>query len=75
MIEIDKLTESDKGREVRYDAHEKYELGRITSWNERVVFVRYHLCYWRDGERPAVQRTGTTSEATSPSDLTFCNPN
>lgn len=71
-LSIPSLKSTDVNREVRYDAHDKYEFGRITSWNDRFIFVRYHTCYWRDGERPAIQRTGSTSEATRPEDLEFC---
>lgn len=42
MIDISKLTKADVGRKVRY--HREYcdeELGELSSWNHRVVFVRF----------------------------------
>ena len=67
MIEIKTLTESDKQREVIYTTHGGHEFGRITSWNDRFIFVRYHLKVFDDGI--PVARTGITSEATRPEDL------
>jgi hypothetical protein len=69
MIQIDTLKESDKDREVRYTTFGKTEYGRITSWNDKYIFVRYHLAIEGKERRP---RYGTTSEATSPEDLEFC---
>lgn len=69
-IDIEKLTESDKQREVRYESHGTVEWGRITSWNEQFIFVCYHSRLWRGQRQP---RTGTTSEATAPADLEFCD--
>ncbi len=66
MIELSKLTETDKGREVRYEVRhgqpgEAYstrcEYGNISSWNSRYVFVRYSH--------------GDTAAATNPEDLEF----
>lgn len=68
MIDITALTESDKGREVRYRTHGSMEYGRITSWNDYYVFVRYHLRIDGKGQTP---RTGETSEATAPTELEF----
>lgn len=68
MIDIQALTEEDKGRPVCYKTFGKIEYGRITSWNKRFVFVRYHTCIEGGISR---SRTGETSEATSPEDLTF----
>jgi hypothetical protein len=42
MIEISKLTEKDKGREVVFDNGWKSEFGTISSWNERFIFVKYN---------------------------------
>lgn len=69
MIEIDKLTHADIGREVVYTAHYKREYGRITSWNDKFIFVRYHTIIYNDGEQRA--RTGETSESTHEKDLNF----
>lgn len=71
MLDISKLTQADKGREVRYRARsgEKTEWGRIMSWSDRVVFVRYHTQQW-EGE-PVKPRRSYSSEATDPSDLEF----
>ena len=42
MIEIAKLTENDKGREVVFDRSGKErEYGHISSWNEHYIFVKY----------------------------------
>jgi hypothetical protein len=57
MIEISKLTEKDKGREVVFDSGRKIEFGTISSWNERFVFVKYN------GRQQ--------SQATRPEDLRF----
>ena len=42
-IEISKLRESDKGRQIRYTDFRsgKVEYGILSSWNERGLFVRY----------------------------------
>lgn len=67
MINIAALTESDKGRAVRYTASggDKIENGKITSWNWRYIFVRYY-----EQIKPTHRlRTGETSEATDPKDL------
>jgi hypothetical protein len=43
MIEISKLSEKDKGREVVFNSHgSKTEFGIISSWNERFIFVKYN---------------------------------
>lgn len=60
MIEIDELRPSDVGRLVRYERPGcATEHGRITSWNEHNIFVRY-------SRNPQ----GT---ATLPEDLTFAD--
>ena len=44
MISLADLKESDKGRSVIYrpaGQPDKFEVGRVTSWNTRYVFVRY----------------------------------
>ena len=69
MISIADLKESDKDRQVRYQTFGRIEYGRITSWNDLFVFVRYHTIVENSTSRP---RTGTTSEATSPESLEFC---
>ena len=58
MIQIDKLTEKDKGRAVIYRPAQgpaNEERGRISSWNDTYLFVRYHA--------------GDTAAATAPEDL------
>ena len=42
MIDISKLTEKDKDREVVFEDHGKKEYGCINSWNERYIFVVYN---------------------------------
>jgi hypothetical protein len=43
VIDITKLTESDKGRWVRYTPSAgPRECGRIKSWNEKWIFVVYN---------------------------------
>lgn len=57
MIEINKLTESDKGRNVSYrSSHGLLEYGKLTSWNDTFVFVQFK---------------GPTGEACKPSDVSF----
>lgn len=68
MIDITALTESDKGREVRYRTFGRIEYGKITSWNDMYVFVRYHTVIEDSISRP---RAGSTSEATGPDALEF----
>lgn len=75
MIQISELTEADKGREVRYTTHGGMEFGRITSWNDTFIFVRYHTKVMKaitSDKMWTIPRTGTTSEATRPEDLEFC---
>ncbi len=69
MIEIAALTEGDRGRSVRYESRggDKVEYGRIASWNDNFIFVRYHT-QLKPEQRP---RTGLQAEATSPEDLEF----
>jgi hypothetical protein len=70
LIDISKLTDADKGRPVTYHSHHSMEHGRITSWNDKFIFVRYHekidLSSLPHRRTP---RTGETSEATDPKDL------
>ncbi|MDR2095752.1 MAG: hypothetical protein LBP76_09585 [Treponema sp.] len=43
MIDISKLTENDRGREVVFDFRgSEREFGIISSWNERFIFVKYN---------------------------------
>ena len=72
MIDITKLTEADKGRAVTYSSFRRREFGRITSWNDKFIFVRYHLVKWDNGNE--FVRTGDTSEATDPFDLAWDHP-
>lgn len=70
MIDISKLTESDKSREVRYSRPFCcIEFGKITSWNDKYIFVNYHTMMGAVG--PTVINVGDTSAATDPKDLTF----
>ena len=76
MIDLTALTESHKGCEVCYKSHDALEYGRITSWNDYYVFVRYHTkVYTKEktiGGSPRMEHfTGETSQATSPIDLDF----
>ncbi len=58
-LDIAALQETDEGRDVIYHAHHgKLDAGRISSWNERYVFVRFH--------------NGDTAAAVDPSQLEFC---
>jgi hypothetical protein len=58
VIEIEKLTDADKGRKVIYsDNHGLRERGMISSWNNLYVFVRFHA--------------GTA--ACGPESLSFCD--
>jgi hypothetical protein len=58
MIEISKLTENDKGREVAFNSQgPEREFGIISSWNERFIFVKYN--------------SSQQSQATRPEDLRF----
>ena len=57
MIEISKLKEEDVGRNVIY--HREFcnqEVGRLSSWNDKYVFVRFK---------------GPTGEACEPNDVSF----
>jgi len=67
-LDIPALKATDVGREVRYETHGRIEYGRITSWNDRFIFVRYHT---RVEGGHSQMRTGSTSEATDPKDLEF----
>lgn len=69
MIDISTLNEESKQREVVYRSFGKREYGQITSWNDRFIFVRYHLVIEDNGNRRP--RFGHTSEATDPRDLEF----
>jgi len=43
MIEISKLNEKDKEREVVFDdGMKQVEYGFISSWNDRFIFVKYN---------------------------------
>lgn len=57
MIDISKLTEEDKGRNVTYHREFcKREYGKLSSWNAQVIFVRFK---------------GPTGEACEPEDVSF----
>jgi hypothetical protein len=69
-IDISKLTDSDKGREVvNHSQPSKTEWGRIVRWSDKYIWVRYHTAQWKGAE--PFKRTGTTPEATHPRDLDF----
>lgn len=60
MINIQRLTEADKGRSVIYCPSSGIcELGTIRSWNEKFIFVLY--------------TSGNTAASTDPEDLSFCS--
>lgn len=70
MIDITTLTKGvDEGRPVVYTASggEKTEVGTISSWNDRVVFVAY-LAQLKP--MPSI-RWNAPREATDPADLEF----
>lgn len=57
MIEISKLKDEDVGRNVIY--HREFctqEVGRLSSWNDKYIFVRFK---------------GPTGEACEPNDVSF----
>lgn len=57
MIDINKLSPTDVGRNVTYHREFcKVEYGYLTSWNQRYVFVRFK---------------GPTGEACEPGDVSF----
>ena len=57
MIDISKLTEADKGRNVTYHREFcKKEFGKLSSWNSTYVFVRFK---------------GPNGEACLPEDVSF----
>jgi hypothetical protein len=70
MINLQALTQDDIGREVIYRRAHGYEYGRITSWNDAFVFVRYYLSVDADS-MTEIHRSGETSQATRPADLEF----
>jgi len=67
MIEICNLTETDKGRWVKFtnEAYHEEQTGRIKSWNDLHIFVVYHCD--NDWENYA----DYTAEATHGSRLEF----
>ena len=69
MINIKKLIKEDIGREVKYVSRggDKIEFGKITSWNDIYIFVRYT----QQIEPEKRFFTGDTSQATRPEDLSF----
>ncbi len=57
MIDISKLTDADKDRNVIYHREfSKKEVGKLSSWNEHYVFVRFK---------------GPNGEACEPDDVSF----
>lgn len=59
--------DSDIGRRVVYRGFDFREYGKITSFNDKVVFVRYDLRVLDSGER--IARFGETAEGTRREDL------
>lgn len=60
MININSLTEDDKGRKVVY--HREYcnrEEGELSSWNDKYIFVKFK---------------GPNGEACEPNDVSFIFP-
>lgn len=71
MIDLNKLTDKDIGREViyrRFDNNKWKESGRIKSWNDKWVFVVYHCDDQWDNYQDY------TAAATDPNDLKFVKP-
>jgi hypothetical protein len=53
MIDISKLSEKDKDREVVFNClGSKQEYGRIRSWNERFIFVVYNGKWQSQATKP-----------------------
>ncbi len=69
MIKLSALLPEDVGRSVTYQSYGKREYGKITSWNDKNIFVRYHLVVEDNGR--TIERIGDTSAATSPEDLSW----
>jgi len=65
MIDIPKLTETDRGRWVTYRKGARTNRGRILRWNAKYVFV----VYWCANHWDHYQRY--TAAATLPEDLEF----
>jgi hypothetical protein len=64
VIDLATLTPADRNRAVVYRDGFGYEQrGRLTSWNERVLFVRYYT----------LGVLGYTAQATNPQDLEWCD--
>jgi hypothetical protein len=65
LIDLSTLTPTDRNRAVRYrdDRLDYTARGVVTSWNERVVFVRYYT----------MGVLGYTAQATNPEDLEWCD--
>ncbi len=61
MIDITELTDADKDRWVAYKGNDNKEVGVISSWNDKFIFVKY------------VSGQGGTDNgvATKPEDLRF----
>ena len=69
MININKLTNKDVGREVIYtDGVRAEQFGRIKSWNDKWIFVVYKCADDWDNYQDY------TGAATDPSDLRFVKP-
>ena len=68
-LSIPELKATDVGRQVQYTSSggDKVEVGRITSWNDKWIFVRYFMQI----KPTRFARNGCTSEATDPKDLEF----
>ena len=61
MIEIARLTEADKGRQVLYHREfSRRETGVLSSWNDKFVFVRFR---------------GPNGEACEEEDISFVHEN
>lgn len=65
MIDIQKLTDKDKGRFVVYKSYRENERGRIKSFNDKFVFVVYKC------NEDWANFANYTGEPTSPEDLQF----
>jgi hypothetical protein len=63
MIEISKLTENDRGREVVFDSQgPEMEFGIISSWNKRFIFVKYNGSQQSQATAPGALRWSISEE-------------
>ena len=70
MIAISELTEAHKGRVAFYKSFDGYELGIISSWNNKYIFVVYP----NNNSDKRKNWQNYTPVATDPADLSWENP-